>query len=259
MNSRSARAQIEGECFDKEVIFKSPEPTTRVLSRGGVIEYRAYKYPNKTSTEHGTQATTNCTSWRSDGSPSCLGGHHTGGSRVITPTVHRCRYDGSLWVAQHRPTTHDSDRQCAQTCILSDPFTRLRENIIASSSDEELPGSPTCGARSWRQLTTTASADNEHVPQAAKQRGRTQRKQNLVDNAVWSRVLTLFEVQNSARWKCLGCRVPSYPQGQAQFPKKEFSLKSKFFPPHFQLKFLAQLDRKSWITLETRRNSRRKS
>ena len=85
MNSRSARAQIEGECFDKEVIFKSPEPTTRVLSRGGVIEYRAYKYPNKTSTEHGTQATTNCTSWRSDGSPSCLGGsshrwvpgHHT--------------------------------------------------------------------------------------------------------------------------------------------------------------------------------------
>ena len=37
MNSRSARAQIEEVCFDKEVIFKSPERTTRVLSRGGVI------------------------------------------------------------------------------------------------------------------------------------------------------------------------------------------------------------------------------
>ena len=49
MKSRSARAQIEGVCFDNEVIFKSPEPMTRVLSRGGVIEYRAHRYPYTTS------------------------------------------------------------------------------------------------------------------------------------------------------------------------------------------------------------------
>ena len=73
MNSRSARAQFEEVCFEKEVMNKSPEPTTRVLSRGGVIEYRAYQYPYTTSTEH--EPKQQCTARAGAlNSPPCLSG-----------------------------------------------------------------------------------------------------------------------------------------------------------------------------------------
>ena len=60
--------------FRQEVIFKSPEPTTRVLSRGGVIRISRLKVPSNDINRARTQATKHRTSWRSDGSPSCLGG-----------------------------------------------------------------------------------------------------------------------------------------------------------------------------------------
>ena len=57
-----------------EVLFKLNEPTTRVLSRGGVIEYHDYNYPHDDihRARARTQATTHCTSWRSGGSPVTL-------------------------------------------------------------------------------------------------------------------------------------------------------------------------------------------
>ena len=86
MNSRNARAQIEGVCFDKEVIFKSPEPTTRVLSRGGVIEYRAYKYPYTTSTEHEPKQQRTARAGALMTHHPAWVGHHIGGSRSVNTT-----------------------------------------------------------------------------------------------------------------------------------------------------------------------------
>ena len=125
MNSRSARAQIEGVCFDKEVIFKSPEPTTRVLSQGGVIEYRAYKYPYTTSTEREPKQQRTA---RADAlmthHPAWVG-HHTGGSVNThnTPVPSRREAVGG-------PTTTGTPQR-QRRVQTSDPFTRLRENIVA--------------------------------------------------------------------------------------------------------------------------------
>ena len=127
MNSRSARAQIQGVCFDREVIFKSLEPTTRVLSRGGVIEYRAFQYPYTPSHRARTQATTHCTSWRSDDSPPCLGGSS---HRWVPVNTHSTPVPLRREAVGGSTTTSTPQRQ--RRVQTSHPFTRLRENIIAS-------------------------------------------------------------------------------------------------------------------------------
>ena len=75
-----------------------------------LIEYRAFLYPYTTSTEHEPKQQCTARAGALMAHHPAWVSHHTGGSRS-TPTVHQCRYDGRLWVAQHRPTTHDSDRQ----------------------------------------------------------------------------------------------------------------------------------------------------
>ena len=104
MNSRSARVQIEGVSFDKDVFFKSPEPTTRVLSRGRAIEYRAYQYPYTTSTEHEPKQQRTARAGALTHHPAWVG-HHTGG-----PGQHP-QYTGSVTTGgcgclnDHRHTT----------------------------------------------------------------------------------------------------------------------------------------------------------
>ena len=75
-----------------------------------LIEYRAFQYPYTTSTEHEPKQQRTARAVALMAHHPAWVSHHTGGSRS-TPTVHWCRYDGRLWVAQHRHTTHDSDRQ----------------------------------------------------------------------------------------------------------------------------------------------------
>ena len=75
-----------------------------------LIEYRAFKYPYTTSTEHEPKQQRTARAGALMAHHPAWVSHHTGGS-WSTPTVQRCRYDGRLWVAQHRFTTHDSDRQ----------------------------------------------------------------------------------------------------------------------------------------------------
>ena len=67
------------------------------FSRGGVIDYDNLAM----------HATTQCNQRKARAGALVIHhpawvGHHTGGSGS-TPTAHRCRYDGRLWVAQHQP------------------------------------------------------------------------------------------------------------------------------------------------------------
>ena len=109
-----------------------PDPTTRVLSRGGVIEYRACKYPHTTSTEHEPKQQCTARAGASDGSPPCLGESSHRWVPVNTP-----QYTGAVttggcgWLStdqQHTTATDNEPRLVSS----QDPFTRFRENFIAS-------------------------------------------------------------------------------------------------------------------------------
>ena len=83
-------------------------PTRRVLSRGGVLQNTVRCFTHLSHDIHRAQAlaTTQCTSWRFDGSPSCLGGSSHGWVSVNTHSAPVPGTPGRLWVAHWQRALH---------------------------------------------------------------------------------------------------------------------------------------------------------
>ena len=83
-------------------------PTRRWLSRVGVLESSTSPMPHSPLTRQPqAQAITQCTSWRSDGSPSCLGGSPHGWVTVNTHSTPVPGTPGRLWVAHSPEALHN--------------------------------------------------------------------------------------------------------------------------------------------------------
>ena len=113
-NAHSARPVIVGSSVSESKIFNTNLSFSLYL-----IEYRANKYPYTTSTEHEPKQQRTARAGALMTHHPAWVGHHTVGSRS-TPTVHPCRYDGLLWVAQ-QPQAHHNDK------VESKPQTRSRD------------------------------------------------------------------------------------------------------------------------------------